>query len=135
MARWRAPTDRGSSSRTCGRRSTGSRTWPFPRSATRTRSTTRSRTSSARGAERNVNENKITALPPHLLDLRREIEGYARGYGLEFYETISEVLGYDEINMVAAYGGFPNRYPHWRFRVGYEPPSKRDADRALQNLA
>ena len=45
-------------------------------------------------------------LPPHLRDIQREIEGYARGFGLEFYETIFEVLGYDEINMVASYGGF-----------------------------
>jgi stage V sporulation protein R len=71
-----------------------------------------------------VNENKSTNLPPHLLDLKREIEGYARGFGLDFYDTIFEVLGYDEINMVAAYGGFPNRYPHWRFGMDYEQLSK-----------
>jgi len=71
-----------------------------------------------------VNENKDTRLPPHLSDIQREIEGYAKGFGLEFYETIFEVLGYDEINMVAAYGGFPNRYPHWRFGMEYEQLSK-----------
>jgi stage V sporulation protein R len=71
-----------------------------------------------------LNENKDTRLPPHLRDIQREIEGYARGFGLDFYETIFEVLGYDEINMVAAYGGFPNRYPHWRFGMEYEQLSK-----------
>ena len=71
-----------------------------------------------------MNENKDTRLPPHLSDIQREIEGYAKGFGLEFYETIFEVLGYDEINMVAAYGGFPNRYPHWRFGMEYEQLSK-----------
>ena len=71
-----------------------------------------------------MNENKDTRLPPHLRDIQREIEGYARGFGLEFYETVFEVLGYDEINMVAAYGGFPNRYPHWRFGMEYEQLSK-----------
>jgi len=71
-----------------------------------------------------VNENKDTRLPPHLSDIQREIERYAKGFGLEFYETIFEVLGYDEINMVAAYGGFPNRYPHWRFGMEYEQLSK-----------
>jgi len=71
-----------------------------------------------------VNENKDTRLPPHLSDIQREIEGYAKGFGLDFYETIFEVLGYDEINMVAAYGGFPNRYPHWRFGMEYEQLSK-----------
>ena len=34
-----------------------------------------------------------TALPPDLRALKQEIEGYARGYGLDFYETIFEVLG------------------------------------------
>ena len=59
-----------------------------------------------------MNENRDTQLPPRLSDIKKEIEGYARGFGLDFYDTIFEVLGYDEINMVAAYGGFPNRYPH-----------------------
>jgi stage V sporulation protein R len=71
-----------------------------------------------------VNENRDTRLPPHLFDIQREVEGYARGFGLDFYETIFEVLGYDEINMVASYGGFPNRYPHWRFGMEYEQLSK-----------
>src|SRR5207253_6751592 len=120
--RWRAATEAGSSSRTCGKRSTEWRTWRSPRSPTRTRSTTPSRTSSGRAPR--VNENKDTRLPPHLSDIQREIERYAKGFGLEFYETIFEVLGYDEINMVAAYGGFPNRYPHWRFGMEYEQLSK-----------
>src|ERR671932_1725298 len=65
-----------------------------------------------------------STLPPRLQKLKDEIEGYAREYGLDFFETIFEVLGYDEINMVAAYGGFPNRYPHWRFGMEYEQLSK-----------
>ncbi len=63
-------------------------------------------------------------LPPHLQELREEIEGYARGYGLDFFDVVFEVLTYDEINMVAAYGGFPNRYPHWRFGMEYEQLAK-----------
>ena len=35
-----------------------------------------------------------------------------------------EVLSYDELNMVAAYGGFPNRYPHGRFGMEYDQLSK-----------
>src|SRR2546430_5146478 len=71
-----------------------------------------------------MNENRDTRLPPHLGDIQREIEGYARGFGLEFYETIFEVLGYDEINMVAANGGFSNRYRHLRFGMEYEQLAK-----------
>ena len=63
-------------------------------------------------------------LPPHLEALRKEIQGYAHGYGLDFFDTVFEVLSYDELNMVAAYGGFPNRYPHWRFGMDYDRLSK-----------
>ena len=61
-----------------------------------------------------------TTLPPHLRSLKEEIEGYARGYGLDFYETIFEVIDADDLNEVAAYGGFPTRYPHWSFGMSYE---------------
>src|ERR1700716_2666007 len=61
-----------------------------------------------------------TTLPPHLRDLKVEIEGYARGYGLDFYETIFEVIDADDLNEIAAYGGFPTRYPHWSFGMSYE---------------
>jgi stage V sporulation protein R len=61
-----------------------------------------------------------TNLPPHLRVLKDEIEGYARGYGLDFYETIFEVVDADDLNEIAAYGGFPTRYPHWSFGMQYE---------------
>src|SRR5947209_15552790 len=61
-----------------------------------------------------------TRLPPHLRSLKQEIEGYARGYGLDFYETIFEVIDADDLNEIAAYGGFPTRYPHWSFGMSYE---------------
>ncbi|MBX3397560.1 MAG: SpoVR family protein [Gemmataceae bacterium] len=65
-----------------------------------------------------------TNLPPHLRVLKDEIEGYARGYGLDFYETIFEVVDADDLNEIAAYGGFPTRYPHWSFGMQYEELSK-----------
>src|SRR5689334_24174202 len=61
-----------------------------------------------------------TRLPPHLRSLKEEIEGYARDYGLDFFETIFEVIDADDLNEVAAYGGFPTRYPHWSFGMAYE---------------
>ncbi|MBI3449541.1 MAG: SpoVR family protein [Acidobacteria bacterium] len=63
-------------------------------------------------------------LPAHLDRLRREIRGYAIDYGLDFFEVIFEVLDYDRMNEVAAYGGYPTRYPHWRFGMEYEHLSK-----------
>lgn len=61
-----------------------------------------------------------TRLSKDLRELKQEIEGYAREYGLDFYETIFEVLDADDLNEVAAYGGFPTRYPHWSFGMSYE---------------
>jgi len=63
-------------------------------------------------------------LPPRLQDLQAEIEAHARSFGLDFFEVVFELLSYDEVNMVAAYGGYPNRYPHWRFGMEYEQLSK-----------
>ena len=63
-------------------------------------------------------------LPSYLADIQRQMEEYARGYGLDFYPTIFEVVDYDQLNEIAAYGGFPTRYPHWRFGMEYEQLSK-----------
>src|SRR3954468_1902279 len=61
-----------------------------------------------------------TRLPPELRDLKLQIEGYARNYGLDFYDTIFEVVDADDLNEIASYGGFPTRYPHWSFGMAYE---------------
>src|SRR5258708_10041989 len=65
-----------------------------------------------------------TNLPPHLKSLKDEIEGYARGYGLDFFEQVFEVIDADDLNEIAAYGGFPTRYPHWSFGMQYEELKK-----------
>src|SRR5437867_255634 len=69
-------------------------------------------------------QSRRQTLTPELARLNRDIEQYARSYGLDFYETIFEVLDFEEMNMVAAYGGFPNRYPHWKFGMEYERLNK-----------
>jgi stage V sporulation protein R len=61
-----------------------------------------------------------TNLPAHLRSLQEEIEGYAREYGLDFFRTVFEVIDADDLNEIAAYGGFPTRYPHWSFGMSYE---------------
>ncbi|MBI4211179.1 MAG: SpoVR family protein [Deltaproteobacteria bacterium] len=61
-----------------------------------------------------------TQLGPELAELKKEIQGYAQEYGLDFYDVIFEVLDWKQLHEVAAYGGFPNRYPHWRFGMEYE---------------
>jgi stage V sporulation protein R len=59
------------------------------------------------------------ALCAELEEARVEIEALARSYGLDFFDTIFEMCTYEEINMIASYGGFPTRYPHWRFGMEY----------------
>lgn len=59
-------------------------------------------------------------LPREIIAVRDEIIEIARGYGLDFFETNFEVVDYEEMSMLAAYGGFPQRYPHWRFGAQYE---------------
>ncbi|MGF1579852.1 MAG: SpoVR family protein [Gemmataceae bacterium] len=65
-----------------------------------------------------------TRLPADLAALKQEIEGYAAEYGLDFYETIFEVVDAEDLNEIAAYGGFPTRYPHWSFGMSFEELKK-----------
>ena len=59
-------------------------------------------------------------LPTDIRAVQDELAEIARGYGLDFYETIFEVVDYEEMSMLAAFGGFPVRYPHWRFGAEYD---------------
>jgi stage V sporulation protein R len=68
-----------------------------------------------------------TDLSPELLRHMQAIKAKALEYGLSFYEVIYEVLPFDTMNQIASYGGFPVRYPHWRWGMEYESLSKRDA--------
>jgi stage V sporulation protein R len=63
-------------------------------------------------------------LPADLRELQVEIEAHAAAFGLDFYDTVFEVLDYDELSEIAALGGFPTRYPHWRFGMEYEQLAK-----------
>ncbi len=64
--------------------------------------------------------NRSRPISGELLRLKEEIEQYALDYGLEFPEVVFEVCDYDTINILAAQGGFPNRYPHWKFGMEYD---------------
>ena len=55
---------------------------------------------------------------------RVEILGYAREAGLDFPEVVFEVLDHKMVNEIASYGGFPTRYPHWKFGMQYDQLSK-----------
>ena len=68
--------------------------------------------------------SEVAPLPEELAQLQGEIEEIARGYGLDFFPTIFELVDADRLNEIAAKGGFPTRYPHWRFGMEYEKLSK-----------
>src|SRR6185436_7511710 len=53
-----------------------------------------------------------------------EILKHAHAYGLQPFRTVFELVSHDEMNEIASYGGFPTRYPHWRFGMEYESLSK-----------
>ncbi len=48
------------------------------------------------------------------------IESAARDAGLDFFEVVFELLDAKDVNGVASYGGFPVRYPSWRFGMEFE---------------
>ena len=55
---------------------------------------------------------------------RKKIRQIAKDCGLDFFETVFELINYDQISQIASYGGFPVRYPHWKFGMEYEQLSK-----------
>ena len=59
-------------------------------------------------------------LPRDIAETAEMIAAHAREEGLDFFPTIFEQLDYQEMSQVAAYGGFPQRYPHWRFGMEFE---------------
>ncbi|MBK7877936.1 MAG: SpoVR family protein [Planctomycetes bacterium] len=61
-----------------------------------------------------------SSLSPKLREEARRIEDVARSFGLDFFPTIFEMLDAKDVNAIAAYGGFPVRYPSWRFGMDYE---------------
>ena len=62
----------------------------------------------------------LAPFPEELLNAKKQIREQARAYGLDFFPVIFEMCDYEQMNQIAAYGGFPQRYPHWRFGMEYE---------------
>lgn len=66
----------------------------------------------------------MAVLPAELERERVRILKNAENYGLDMFETVFEIIDYRQITEIAAFGGFPVRYPHWRFGMEYESLSK-----------
>lgn len=65
-------------------------------------------------------EQQHAALPPDLAAQAEHTERVARDYGLDFYPVVFQLLDARDVNGVAAYGGFPVRYPSWRHGMEFE---------------
>ncbi len=62
----------------------------------------------------------MNKLPEEISQQAERIAKIARQQELDFFPTVFEMLTSEQISQVAAYGGFPTRYPHWRFGMEYE---------------
>ncbi|MBM3986711.1 MAG: SpoVR family protein [Planctomycetes bacterium] len=61
-----------------------------------------------------------TSLTPSLANWARRIEEAARGHGLDFFPLKFHCVDASDVHALAALGGFPVRYPSWRFGMEYE---------------
>jgi len=64
------------------------------------------------------------SLTPELSAIHEEIKQVVKLYGLDCFEVVFELIDAKQINEIAAYGGFPTRYPHWKWGMAYEQLSK-----------
>lgn len=64
--------------------------------------------------------SRTRELPEELRRIAEDVKERARAVGLDFWEIRFELLDSERLNEVAAYGGFPTRYPHWKFGMSYE---------------
>ncbi len=63
-------------------------------------------------------------LTTELDEMRTGIRQVALDYKLDFFPTMFELVDYNRMNEIASFGGFPTRYPHWKFGMEYEQLSK-----------
>lgn len=62
--------------------------------------------------------------PEEIMDIIESYKEKSEKAGLDPFTTSFEIVDYKQLNEIAAYGGFPIRYPHWRWGMEYERISK-----------
>lgn len=67
---------------------------------------------------------ELRTLPQNLAEIQQQMEQHARDYGLDCFPIVYEVVNPDQLHAIAACGGFPTRYPHWRWGMEYEQLTK-----------
>lgn len=71
-------------------------------------------------------ERQKEELSEELEDTVENAQELARELGLEPRDVKYWVIDNDEMNELAAYGGFQKRYPHWRWGMNYDRQQKKD---------
>ncbi len=66
----------------------------------------------------------IIPFPAELAAAKKEVRAKAIEYGLDFFPVIFEMCSFEQVNQIASYGGFPTRYPHWKWGMEYERMAK-----------
>jgi stage V sporulation protein R len=66
----------------------------------------------------------LIPFPPELLAAKKQIRARAESYGLDFFPVVFEMCDFETMNQIASYGGFPTRYPHWKWGMEYERMAK-----------
>lgn len=70
-------------------------------------------------------EERLKKEAKKLKGFPKDAKDLAGRLGLEPYETNYWMVDYDRMNELAAYGGFPKRYHHWRWGMKYDSQKKR----------
>lgn len=67
-------------------------------------------------------DRSTPGVPVHkeVLEVLPRIEAECKRMGLDYYPIVLEFVRYDEMAELASYGGFPVRYPHWKWGMEYE---------------
>ncbi len=63
-------------------------------------------------------------IPPVLARMHERIKDLAAEQGLDTFPVVFEMVDYAQMNQLAAYTGFPVRYPHWRWGMEFDQLSK-----------
>src|SRR4051794_41713911 len=72
----------------------------------------------------------LAPFPEELLAAKKQIREQAKSYGLDFFPVIFEMCDYEQMNQIAAYGGFPQPDPHRRVWSPKEGGRQRHHQRA-----
>ncbi len=70
-------------------------------------------------------ENELNEKADALSHYEEDIKELTKKFGLEPYETKNWVVDYNDITDLVAYGGFQERYPHWRWGMKHDMAYKK----------